>query len=143
MRITHGYDLDNYSLEDPVSNVHADCNNFTGYILKDIYSLYHTGTYKIPSFNDVPRDLRVELMDKSNKRAVHSSKGIGEPPFLTSISVFLAIRNAIAASRVSNGKEGYFCLRHPATSERIRMACGNELTTVDEKEGMYQPKGSW
>ncbi len=32
------------------------------------------GTYKIPSFNDVPADFRVTLLDKSNRRAVHSSK---------------------------------------------------------------------
>ena len=31
-------------------------------------------TYKIPSFNDVPSDMRVKLMDKKNAFAVHSSK---------------------------------------------------------------------
>lgn len=32
------------------------------------------GTYKIPSFNDVPSDMRVKLMDRANAFAVHSSK---------------------------------------------------------------------
>ena len=32
------------------------------------------GTYKIPSFNDVPADMRIKLMDRSNAFAVHSSK---------------------------------------------------------------------
>lgn len=32
------------------------------------------GTYKIPSFNDVPSDMRVKLMDRANPFAVHSSK---------------------------------------------------------------------
>ena len=32
------------------------------------------GTYKIPSFNDVPADMRVKLMDRQNAFAVHSSK---------------------------------------------------------------------
>ena len=32
------------------------------------------GAYKIPSFNDVPSDMRVKLLDKSNAFAVHSSK---------------------------------------------------------------------
>lgn len=32
------------------------------------------GTYKIPSFNDVPADMRVKLMDRANAFAVHSSK---------------------------------------------------------------------
>ncbi len=36
------------------------------------------GTYKIPSFNDVPLDLRVHLSDTNNKFAVHSSKAIGK-----------------------------------------------------------------
>lgn len=36
------------------------------------------GTYKIPAFNDVPSDMRVKLMDRSNAFAVHSSKVIGK-----------------------------------------------------------------
>lgn len=32
------------------------------------------GAYKIPSFNDVPSDMRVKLMDRTNAFAVHSSK---------------------------------------------------------------------
>ena len=47
------------------------------------------GSYKIPSFNDTPQDFLVHLMDKWNKRAVHSSKGIGEPPFFLGCSVYL------------------------------------------------------
>lgn len=31
-------------------------------------------TYKIPSVNDVPSDMRIKLMDRSNPFAVHSSK---------------------------------------------------------------------
>jgi len=38
------------------------------------------GTYKIPSFNDVPSDMRVKLMDRANAFAVHSSKA-REPGF--------------------------------------------------------------
>lgn len=38
--------------------------------------LYTRGpdTYKIPSLNDVPSDMRVKLMDKKHALAVHSSK---------------------------------------------------------------------
>lgn len=32
------------------------------------------GAYKIPSFNDVPLDMRVKLMNRKNPLAVHSSK---------------------------------------------------------------------
>jgi xanthine dehydrogenase/oxidase len=110
------------------------------------------GTYKIPSFNDVPADFRVSLLDKSNNRAVHSSKGIGEPPFFLASSAFFAIRNAIKASReetnvTSSNAEEYFLLNLPCTSERIRMACLDvmscQATSGVGDEGHFQAKGSW
>jgi xanthine dehydrogenase molybdopterin-binding subunit B len=37
------------------------------------------GAYKIPSVNDVPRDLRVSLLkNATNPRAVYSSKAVGK-----------------------------------------------------------------
>lgn len=50
------------------------------------------GTYKIPSFNDVPLDFRVHLSDTYNKYAIHSSKAIGEPPFFLGAAAFFAIK---------------------------------------------------
>lgn len=50
------------------------------------------GTYKIPSFNDVPADFRVHLSDTDNRFAVHSSKAVGEPPFFMGASVLFAIK---------------------------------------------------
>ena len=49
------------------------------------------GTYNIPSFNDVPLDMRVALLsDAPNPRAVYSSKALGEPPlFLAASTVFV------------------------------------------------------
>jgi xanthine dehydrogenase/oxidase len=105
------------------------------------------GTYKIPSFNDVPEDFRIYLMDKSNKRAVHSSKGIGEPPFFMACSAFFAIRNAVAAVREENGNDDYFNFNLPATSERIRMACpdpfSEEAAGGGDKIWSFQTQGSW
>jgi xanthine dehydrogenase molybdopterin-binding subunit B len=50
------------------------------------------GTYKIPSFNDTPQDLRVSLLHNTpNPRAVFSSKAVGEPPLFLGSSVALAI----------------------------------------------------
>ncbi|RXG69954.1 Xanthine dehydrogenase/oxidase, partial [Armadillidium vulgare] len=48
-------------------------------------------------------------------------KGVGEPPLLTAVTVFLAIREAIKAAR----KEDMLTIQFdsPATSQRIRMAC--------------------
>ena len=101
------------------------------------------GTYKIPAFNDTPRQLNVQLMSGvDNKVAIHSSKAVGEPPFFIGAVVFIAIRNAVAAARkdhlTADGGEGgagdaesdalpHVSLYSPATSERIRMACGDRF----------------
>ena len=50
------------------------------------------GTYKIPSFNDVPMDFRVHLSDTNNRFAIHSSKAVGEPPYFLAASTFFAIK---------------------------------------------------
>jgi len=80
------------------------------------------GNYKLPAFNDVPRDLRVELLDRAdNQFAVHSSKAVGEPPFFLGASVLFALQSAVAARRADFGLDDYLELRAPATPERIRM----------------------
>ena len=102
------------------------------------------GTYKIPSFNDVPESFNVSLLDSENPFAVHSSKAVGEPPFFLGCSVFFAIKDAVAAARGSGG--GYFEFRLPATSERIRMMCGDEISSeciASEEKSSFQPMGSF
>jgi hypothetical protein len=42
-------------------------------------------------------------------------------------SVFFAIREAISASRSALGIPGYYRLDCPATSERIRLSCRDDL----------------
>jgi len=112
------------------------------------------GTYKIPSFNDVPIDFRVNLLRGApNPRAVHSSKAIGEPPLFMAASVFFAIKDAINSARIENNMEGYFHLDSPATCERIRMGCADNFTldfmkgaTPEEKINQnvnYRAKGSF
>ena len=105
------------------------------------------GTYKIPAFNDTPQDFRVHLLDKCNKRAVHSSKGIGEPPFFLGCSVFFAIRNVLNIARAERGIEDYFRLNLPVTSERIRMAIPDRVAEAStggiEKLKNFQAQGSW
>ena len=108
------------------------------------------GTYKIPAFNDVPESFNVSLMkDVDNPFAVHSSKAIGEPPFFLGASVFFAIKDAVAAARTENlNRNEYFDLDMPGTSERIRMACADEIATeCIEKSGKsienFAPKGSY
>jgi len=88
------------------------------------------GTYKIPAFNDVPSDFRVHLSDTDNRFAVHSSKAVGEPPFFLGASAFFAIKDAINAARAEQGFSDYYQLNLPATSERIRMACADDITQL-------------
>ena len=78
-----------------------------------------------------------------NPFAVHSSKAIGEPPFFMGTSVFYAIKNAVTAARP---EAGYFEFRLPATSERIRMMCGDEISLeciLTKDKSSFQPKGSF
>ncbi|XP_014497715.1 xanthine dehydrogenase 1 isoform X1 [Vigna radiata var. radiata] len=88
------------------------------------------GAYKIPSVNDVPFKFNVSLLKgHPNVKAIHSSKAVGEPPFFLASSVLFAIKDAIIAARAEMGCYEWFPLDSPATPERIRMACLDELTT--------------
>ena len=111
------------------------------------------GTYKIPSFNDVPEVFNVSLLENvDNPFAVHSSKAVGEPPFFLGTSVFYAIKDAVAAARKQNlGEDTYFEMRLPATSERIRMyssdaIAGKAVTQMLGEERppeSFQPQGTY
>lgn len=79
-------------------------------------------TYKIPAVNDCPADFRVALFKNSNvEDTIFRSKAVGEPPLLLALSVFFAIRDAIAS--VSDYRINP-SLHAPATCEAI-------LTAVD------------
>jgi xanthine dehydrogenase large subunit len=56
-------------------------------------------TYKIPGSRDVPPIFNARLLaDAPNREAtIFRSKAIGEPPLMLAISVWLAIRDAIAS----------------------------------------------
>ena len=114
------------------------------------------GTYKIPTANDVPLQMHIELWKGgNNSKAIFSSKGVGEPPLFMAASVFFAIKDALQAQRVQElGVERAhsvpFVLHSPATSERIRMACADELARDFMKPGAkadaqvdFQTKGSF
>ncbi|XLR30272.1 hypothetical protein HN51_050143 [Arachis hypogaea] len=82
------------------------------------------GAYKIPSINDVPLKFNVSLL-----KAIHSSKAVGEPPFFLASAVFFAIKDAIRAARLEVGWSDWFPLDNPATPERIRMACLDDIAS--------------
>jgi xanthine dehydrogenase/oxidase len=83
------------------------------------------------------------MQNADNPFAVHSSKAVGEPPFFLGCSVFFAIKDAVSAARGKNA--GYFEFRMPATSERIRMACNDEIASkcIVSDASTFQPKGSF
>jgi len=78
-------------------------------------------TYKIPGSRDAPADFRVHLLEgaPNPEATVFRSKAVGEPPLMLAISVWLALRDAVAAAA---GVPGTVPLDAPATPERILMA---------------------
>ena len=77
-------------------------------------------TYKIPTCGDVAEDFRVTLRrSPSREPTIHRSKAVGEPPLMLAISVFHALRDAIAS--VGGGRLAPR-LDAPATPERVLLA---------------------
>uniref|UniRef100_A0A4W5P4J5 Aldehyde oxidase 1 n=1 Tax=Hucho hucho TaxID=62062 RepID=A0A4W5P4J5_9TELE len=81
--------------------------------------------YKIPAVCDIPLQFN----------------GIGEPVLFLGSSVFFAIKDAVAASRVEAGMVGPFTLDSPATPERTCLACNTPFTQKipASKQGSFQP----
>ena len=82
-------------------------------------------TYKIPAVSDMPEKFNVEIFKKGKniENVINKSKTTGEPPLMNAMSVFFAIKNAIAS--ISNHNLTPI-LDAPATPERILMSI-NEL----------------
>jgi len=77
-------------------------------------------TYKIPTANDCPADLRVRLFERPNAQdTIHRSKAVGEPPLLLAFSVFFALRDAVSAVA---GHRVDPPLQAPATAEALLRA---------------------
>jgi xanthine dehydrogenase large subunit len=72
-------------------------------------------TYKIPATGDIPAHLRVDLWPEANPEDnVFGSKAVGEPPFMLAISVWEALRDAVAQAGGNPRR-----LDAPATPERV------------------------
>lgn len=72
-------------------------------------------TYKIPNINDLPEAFSLEWIEHENPVNLRGSKAVGEPPLLTALSIWCAVKHAL--SFVSNGDVPK--LRLPATNEEI------------------------
>ena len=79
---------------------------------------YAPSTYKIPTCSDLPVDFRVQMLESAANReeTIHRSKAVGEPPLMLSLSVFHALRDAVASVGGNNRNPG---LRAPATPEAV------------------------
>jgi xanthine dehydrogenase large subunit len=77
-------------------------------------------TYKIPTIRDIPADFRVSLSSevKNFKNTVFHSKAVGEPPLMLGISVWLALKDAVARAA---GPASQPQLPTPATPEAVLM----------------------
>ncbi|MGS5085761.1 xanthine dehydrogenase molybdopterin binding subunit [Hydrogenophaga sp. A37] len=75
-------------------------------------------TYKIPATGDVPAHFKVDLWPEANREDnVHGSKAVGEPPFMLAISVYEALRDAVAQAGCRPET-----MNAPATAEEVLRA---------------------
>ncbi len=80
-------------------------------------------TYKVPNVTDVPGDFRVAFLDnEANRMNVFASKAVGEPPLLLAVSVWAAVKQALASVAADRRVD----LRLPATNEEV-LRCLTEL----------------
>ena len=81
-------------------------------------------TYKIPAVSDMPEKFNAEIYKKGKniENVINKSKTTGEPPLMNAMSVFFAIKNAIAAIGNYNINPK---LDAPATPEKILMSIKN------------------
>ncbi len=89
---------------------------------KGLLTTHAPSTYKIPTAGDVPRHFKVDLWPEPNREDnVFGSKAVGEPPFMLCLSVYEALRDAIANARDSIGEANRPAVRlvAPATAENV------------------------
>lgn len=91
---------------------------------KGALKTYSPSTYKIPSVHDIPREFNVKFIENPlNERNVKGSKAVGEPPLMLAISVWTAIKNALAYdARKKNKSQKIPKLKLPATQEVVLMS---------------------
>jgi len=91
---------------------------------KGYLSTHAPSTYKIPTAGDVPEHFTVNLWPEPNREDnVFGSKAVGEPPFMLAISVYEALRDAIA----SVGDGSPVRLTAPATAENVLNALAGDV----------------
>ena len=88
---------------------------------KGLLATHAPSTYKIPATGDVPAHFKIDLWPEANREDnVFGSKAVGEPPLMLAVSVWEAIRDAVAAP---GGKQPVW-MKAPATPENVLAAVG-------------------
>ena len=85
---------------------------------------FSPSTYKIPAISDIPKKFNVEIYKEgiNKEKVVNKSKTTGEPPLMLAMSVFFAIKDAIAS--IGNHAISPI-IDAPATPEKILMSIKN------------------
>jgi xanthine dehydrogenase large subunit len=87
---------------------------------KGLLTTHAPSTYKIPTSGDVPAHFKVAFWPEPNREDnVFGSKAVGEPPFMLAVSVYEALRHAIAHTH--SGTQAVD-LTAPATAENLLRA---------------------
>ena len=80
-------------------------------------STHAPSTYKIPATGDVPAHFKIDFWPEPNREDnVFGSKAVGEPPFMLAISVYEALRDAVASTKAAGELVN---LVAPATAENV------------------------
>jgi xanthine dehydrogenase large subunit len=80
-------------------------------------STHAPSTYKIPATGDVPAHFKIDFWPEPNREDnVFGSKAVGEPPFMLAISVYEALRDAVASTKPAGELVN---LVAPATAENV------------------------
>ncbi|CAG8438485.1 13497_t:CDS:10 [Dentiscutata heterogama] len=123
-------------------NYAIDVGQIEGAFIQGIGWCTNEETLHFPNGSlDIPQDFRIYTYEgaKTSKiNSIHSSKGIGEPPLLLGSNVYFAIREAIKAARKCNDNNTPVAFRIPATPEKIRIACDDEIVRkckTEKKDG--------
>ena len=90
---------------------------------KGSLSTHAPSTYKIPATGDIPAHFKIDLWPEPNREDnVFGSKAVGEPPFMLAISVYEALRDAVASARNGEKSRQAVQLNAPATAENVLKA---------------------
>jgi xanthine dehydrogenase large subunit len=88
-------------------------------------------TYKIPATGDIPEHFKVDFWPEPNREDnVFGSKAVGEPPFMLAISVYEALKAAVAAGR---GDGAVVRLAAPATAENVLNALMDRASDMSSR----------